>query len=85
MKHNSSFATTTTASRNRQTGGGEEMKEVKLQFNEVDYFVEFMKTFKTYVHEGQSHDVSVNGYHIYLYEGQNDGGGLMHVYILEGK
>jgi hypothetical protein len=55
------------------------MKEVKLICSEINNFVEFMKTFETYKGEGKSHDANINGYHIYLYEGQEDGGGIMHI------
>lgn len=56
------------------------IKEVKLYSSEVDEFVEFMKTFDSYIgNEYRSHDVNIDGYHIYLYEGQLGGGGIMHI------
>jgi len=57
------------------------MKEVKLQSSEVNNFMEFMKTSDSYCgNEFGSHDATINGYHIYLFEGKEDGGGIMHVY-----
>lgn len=56
------------------------MREVKICWEEeIDTLVEFMKSFDTYRGEGKSHDIWANGFHIYLYEGEQNGGGLIHV------
>jgi len=61
------------------------MKEVKLQSIEVDNLVLLMKTFPSYTgNEFGSHDADINGYHVYLFEGKENGGGIMHVYKAEG-
>ena len=56
------------------------MKEVKFIWShEIYTFIEFMKTSDTYKSEGKSHDTDINGFHIYLYEGEEDGGGIIHI------
>lgn len=57
-----------------------ERREVKIFWeHEIDTFIEFMKTSESYHGEGKSHDAIINGFSIYLYEGQKDGGGLIHI------
>ncbi|MFA5880548.1 MAG: hypothetical protein WC834_00005 [Eubacteriales bacterium] len=61
------------------------MKEVKFIWpNEINTFIEFMKTSETYKSEGTSHDADINGFHIYLYEGGENGGGIIHINKLCG-
>lgn len=71
------------------------MRSVKICYEEeIDRFVEFMKNSERYKSEGKSHDAYFYGYHIYLYEGEENGGGLIHidktndnlqeVYVIEG-
>ena len=55
------------------------MKEVKIQGEEVDRFVDFMKETLSYTGEGPSHDCYLYGYHIYFYEGTDNGGGILHI------
>ena len=56
------------------------MKQVTIQSSDVDNFTEFIKSFDTHKAEGNSHDIYFNGFHIYYYEGQEDGGGVIHVW-----
>ncbi len=56
------------------------MKEVKLQSDEIGRFIEFMKTSDSYMgNDSGSHDAIINGHHIYLFEGKEDGGGIIHI------
>ena len=56
-------------------------KEVKLQLKEVDNLIELLKTLDDYKgNKSGSHDANINGFHIYLFEGKENGGGVMHVH-----
>jgi hypothetical protein len=59
-------------------------REVRIFWEqEIDTFIDFMKSFDSYHSEGKSHDVDINGYHIYLYEGKAitpyEHSGLIHI------
>lgn len=61
------------------------MKEVKLQSIDVENLVLLLKTSPTYSgNEAGSHDADINGYHVYLFEGSEIGGGIMHVTKSDG-
>jgi hypothetical protein len=56
------------------------MKEIKINSSEeIELLVDFMKTFKGYHNHGKAHDLYANGYHIYLYEGEDDYEGIFHI------
>jgi len=61
------------------------MKRVEMNSRDVKEFIEIMKTFEDYhvSENGKGHDASINGKHIYFYEGEdNSEHAIMHAYRL---